>query len=742
MSLAKEKEYAASTRAPKPTPRPTASKPTPRPTASKPTSTTSASKPQSVASKMMAQRDSRDSERARKEKMLSAQGGGSGGISGIRQQKQQQITAPPPIGTVAAPLDSATLAKQQENDDIARAMMGELRLPPGALNIDVARFMPPVGMGGSPELVRKQLMDQSYMDPSEVDAAMMFGYPMLPEFAADRSTPIMANQAEVDAAMMNGFDMGPPQFAAPYMGGKEMQSGPARMTKEGPIRMLNGVVLTGPDTYEPPPVDRELAAQGGLYDASTGLLGSGGGPDARSPDSFQYASPYVAPIAGAGAAATQPFDEALSYGDMQYGGPRSPFQLPTYDFRDLGAMEEATLATRETPVEPDPVLAPSVSPRPTANPMASYPLSPPPPPPEYIPLPGESPASFDRRTSLFDYMQATGMETGLDIPYDRLIGAGSGFTPGASSPLPETPALPGRPFVAERRVPVERPSPGGNIPPSAPLPPSVPDGGAAEAVPTMRPVPRPDIASAVPAPAAPSFAPERSQFPTPRPGAAPVVVDGVVEQMLPYIEGIVPVDAEDSVVAPVAAPTDIVPQITRSTDLVPTTATEGVPDSSLGLGIRAVGAALGGFGEQFGEFISNFGRGNEYNPMTTDAQGRPSYQPKRPSRDRGGRDDDAAPSTDVPSEAPPWWPPGMPWPPVPPQATPTPTPAPPPYGAPLLPVDGGMAPYYQSYGDLSRAAGLVGMKEGGMVRPSMTNAFTPGSYYAAYDPFKRGVGGM
>lgn len=71
----------------------------------------------------------------------------------------------------------------------------------------------------------------------------------------------------------------------------------------------------------------------------------------------------------------------------------------------------------------------------------------------------------------------------------------------------------------------------------------------------------------------------------------------------------------------------------------------------------------------------------------------------------------------------------------------------PPYIPPSIPaqVPQTPTPAYQSYNDLMAAAMMgypIGMASGGMVRPSMTNAFTPGSYYAMYDPRKRGLGGM
>lgn len=70
-----------------------------------------------------------------------------------------------------------------------------------------------------------------------------------------------------------------------------------------------------------------------------------------------------------------------------------------------------------------------------------------------------------------------------------------------------------------------------------------------------------------------------------------------------------------------------------------------------------------------------------------------------------------------------------------------------PYIPPTVPVQTPQTPTpaYRSYNDLMAAAEAgypMTMAGGGMVRPSMTNAFTPGSYYAMYDPRKRGLGGM
>ena len=81
--------------------------------------------------------------------------------------------------------------------------------------------------------------------------------------------------------------------------------------------------------------------------------------------------------------------------------------------------------------------------------------------------------------------------------------------------------------------------------------------------------------------------------------------------------------------------------------------------------------------------------------------------------------------------------------PVAPVAPVTPTFTPPVYTPPPPPTP---TRGYQSYSDLMRALGqrrlIPGMAGGGMVQPGMTNAFTPGSYYAAYDPRRRGLGGM
>jgi hypothetical protein len=66
-----------------------------------------------------------------------------------------------------------------------------------------------------------------------------------------------------------------------------------------------------------------------------------------------------------------------------------------------------------------------------------------------------------------------------------------------------------------------------------------------------------------------------------------------------------------------------------------------------------------------------------------------------------------------------------------------------PPGVPVTPVT--PTPYYRSYNDLMAAAQMgypMAMAAGGMVKPGMTNAFVPGSYYASYDPRKRGLGGM
>jgi hypothetical protein len=72
--------------------------------------------------------------------------------------------------------------------------------------------------------------------------------------------------------------------------------------------------------------------------------------------------------------------------------------------------------------------------------------------------------------------------------------------------------------------------------------------------------------------------------------------------------------------------------------------------------------------------------------------------------------------------------------PVAPVAPTTPTFTPPVYTPPPPPTP---TPGYQSYSDLMRA-----LQQRGMVQPGMTNAFTPGSYYASYDPRRRGLGGM
>lgn len=89
--------------------------------------------------------------------------------------------------------------------------------------------------------------------------------------------------------------------------------------------------------------------------------------------------------------------------------------------------------------------------------------------------------------------------------------------------------------------------------------------------------------------------------------------------------------------------------------------------------------------------------------------------------------------TAIPEEKPPWWPEGMPWPPEPEAVAPVaPQPFVPP---PPTPTFG-----YQSYNDLMAAVQLgmpMGMAGGGMV-----NGFAPGSYYAQYDPRRRGLGGM
>lgn len=65
---------------------------------------------------------------------------------------------------------------------------------------------------------------------------------------------------------------------------------------------------------------------------------------------------------------------------------------------------------------------------------------------------------------------------------------------------------------------------------------------------------------------------------------------------------------------------------------------------------------------------------------------------------------------------------------------------------PYTPVPPPVPTYgYQSYNDLMAAAQMgypVGMAGGGMVQPGMTSAFAPGSYYASYDPRRRGLGGM
>lgn len=57
-----------------------------------------------------------------------------------------------------------------------------------------------------------------------------------------------------------------------------------------------------------------------------------------------------------------------------------------------------------------------------------------------------------------------------------------------------------------------------------------------------------------------------------------------------------------------------------------------------------------------------------------------------------------------------------------------------PSAAPTNPVYG-----YSSYNALQQA---MGMAEGGAVRPSMNNAFTPGTYYARYNPYARGLGAL
>ncbi len=81
--------------------------------------------------------------------------------------------------------------------------------------------------------------------------------------------------------------------------------------------------------------------------------------------------------------------------------------------------------------------------------------------------------------------------------------------------------------------------------------------------------------------------------------------------------------------------------------------------------------------------------------------------------------------------------------PVAPVAPVTPTFTPPVYTPPPPPTP---TRGYQSYFDLMRARnqpGIIpGLAGGGMVQPGMTNAFAPGSYYAAYDPRRRGLGGM
>lgn len=72
---------------------------------------------------------------------------------------------------------------------------------------------------------------------------------------------------------------------------------------------------------------------------------------------------------------------------------------------------------------------------------------------------------------------------------------------------------------------------------------------------------------------------------------------------------------------------------------------------------------------------------------------------------------------------------------------------PPPYVQPPIPQlsPATPTPYYQSYNDLMSAVRRgrpMGMAAGGAVSPGMQNAFTPGSYYASYDPRRRGLGGM
>lgn len=574
----------------------------------------------------------------------------SGGISTIQQSFM------PPANT------------QEDFDQRALAMMG-LSNYPGL----VGQFVPPVGSApaGSGERVADQLIGavpimapdpilkqtpygSDFMDPSAVDMQMMAPFQGVtandPRFAAGPVYPTAPGDFMDNAAPgVAPFD---PRFAAPYMGGKEMQVGPARRTKENPFYVSpRAAEILGDDPYGETP---RVYVDGVLQDSpapSRVIEGTGATPATAYVRSGVPTSNEYLRTRG-----TRPLTDA-EITAMEEGAP-GPVGVPGWDYDDpYGQL--AIFGPEPGPTDFQYPTRPAGTPM-SANPDALASMG------QTVP-PGAPPIS--------------GTDIGLErgwLEYGGVDDASLGLTDAGARLL--------------------------GVPPGSELYPEDFERFAAMAdAPGTPPAPAP-IAPA-PAPIAPAPAP-----------IAP---------------------------APAAAPAGPVPAMPASPDLAPVTTGEGVPPSSLGLGIRAgldtAGRVFGGFGQQFGDFIRNFGTANEIDPFER-------MRERNRRGDRGRRDDDdddvspPTTGTEIPEQPPSWWPPGMPWPPT---TTPG-TPAPPPFTQPPYEYTppSGMTPYYQSYGDLSRAAGLVGMREGGMVRPSMTNAFTPGSYYAAYDPFKRGVGGI
>ena len=445
------------------------------------------------------------------------------------------------------------------------------------------------------------------------------------------------------------------------------------------------------------------------------------------------------------AAAAQPAPQTI---------PPTVMDAQTAAWENAGLSDRIEQARIEEGLEPSTDLTPTASPRPVMAPQTTSMTTRPRMRPELMDYGGNViPGGYAELRTTGVAPNRSPTTTG-QFPVGQPVGEPYTMPPGpmlfdGSGPV-GLPAAPQTTPVPRPQDPFEEGFLSALGPSTSPLPQARPEtsGGAAPQNFTSEPVNLTNMRPIM----NPSYGPNtpREEFVSP-PATAPAAT--IPAPVPPGMGGPTPTPQPTTTFAPQpAAPAPTVP----APAMAPQNIAPAAQPLPAGVGIPGVGPVIGGiqnavrgvsdvltggrplFGEG-GVFPANEGYRNEDGSFNFDEWAADN------SEDKSDRDRDRAEATN-PTEGLPGKGKGGDY--VPPEQAPVnppyiPPTGPVPPGVPVTPVT--PTPYYRSYNDLMAAAQMgypMAMAGGGMVKPGMTNAFVPGSYYASYDPRKRGLGGM